>query len=231
MPVNDFGQPIGTPVDWTPPPAVSGTTLLGRTCRVEPLSDAHLDDLYRSLVLDSPPETWTYMSGGPFASKGELADYLAGLHAPDWSPHAIVDDSGRAQGVACYLRIAPAAGSVEIGGITYAAALRRTTAATEAMHLMAAHAFDLGYRRYEWKCDDLNAPSRAAAERLGFRYEGTFRNALVYKGRNRDTAWFSITDAEWPRVREAHLAWLASDNFVNGRPIRRMGEFSGEITG
>jgi len=215
MRTNEFGQPVGEPVPgWTPPPPVTEVTLTGRHCTVEPLADRHLDDLHRALVVESPPETWTYLSRGPFADRSGLEDYLEGLRAPaDWAAHAILDREGRAQGVACYLRIAPAAGSVEVGGLTFGPALRRTTAATEAMHLMAAHAFELGYRRYEWKCDALNAPSRAAARRLGFRPEGIFRNALVYKGRNRDTAWFAITDSDWPRIREAHRSWLAPANF------------------
>jgi len=230
VPQNDFGQPIGEPVSsWTPPPAVTGVVLTGRTCRVEPLTPEHVDDLHQALVVDSPPDTWTYMADGPFADRSAFASYIDYLHAPDWSPHVIVDESGKPQGIACYLRIAPTVGSVEVGAITYSPALRRTTAATEAMHLMADHAFALGYRRYEWKCDDLNAPSRRAAERLGFRYEGTFRQALVYKGRNRDTAWFSITDAEWPRIRSIHRAWLAPENFVEGRPVLNMGEITGEI--
>jgi RimJ/RimL family protein N-acetyltransferase len=222
--VNEFDQPVGEPVAWTPPPVVSGTTLSGRTCRVEPLTGDHLDALHVALVVDSPPQTWTYMSAGPFSDKAAFGDYLASLAGPGRSPHVILDAAGRPRGIACYLRITPEVGSVEVGAITYSTALRRTTAATEAMHLMADHAFELGYRRYEWKCDALNAASRRAAERLGFRYEGTFRNALVYKGRNRDTAWFSITDVEWPRVREAHRAWLAPENFDDtGSPVRRLG--------
>lgn len=221
---NEFGQPIGEPLDWTPPPAIGSVPLTGRSCRVEPLSAAHLDDLYESLVVDSPPTTWTYMSGGPFSARADFVDYVDRLRAKaDAAPHVILDGSGRARGIACYLRITPAMGCVEVGAITYAAALRRTTAATEAMHLLADRVFALGYRRYEWKCDALNEASRRAALRLGFRYEGTFRQAVVYKGRNRDTAWFALTDADWPRVREAHLAWLAPENFdEQGRALRPM---------
>ena len=128
-------------------------------------------------------------------------------------------DLGRAAGRASYMRIDPAQGSIEVGSIQYGAALARTRAATEAMYLLARHAFeDLGYRRYEWKCDSLNEPSRAAARRLGFTYEGRFRQAMVYRGRNRDTDWFSITDAEWPRLRTAYDAWLDPANFdADGR--------------
>jgi RimJ/RimL family protein N-acetyltransferase len=227
MPLNEFGQPIGEPVPaWTPRQAVGPVTLVGRTCRVEPLHEGHVGRLYQALVEQSSPSIWTYIAGGPFTDEAGLAAYVRELGVlPDWAPHVILDGEGTPQGIACYLRIAPGAGSVEVGGITYAAALQRTTAATEAMYLMARHAFeDLGYRRYEWKCDALNAPSRDAALRLGFRYEGLFRQALVYKGRNRDTAWFSITDAEWPALRAAYDAWLEPGNFdADGRqrtPLR-----------
>jgi RimJ/RimL family protein N-acetyltransferase len=116
------------------------------------------------------------------------------------------------------MRIDPANGVIEVGGINYSPLLQRKPAATEAMYLMMRRAFELGYRRYEWKCDSLNAPSRAAAQRLGFSYEGVFRQAWVYKGRNRDTAWFSIIDGEWPALREAFERWLAPANFdANGR--------------
>ncbi len=126
-----------------------------------------------------------------------------------------------AAGLASYLRIAPAAGTIEVGHIHLAPALQRTRAATEAMFLMMRQAFDLGYRRYEWKCDALNAVSRRAAERLGFTYEGTFRHHLVYKGRNRDTAWYAIVDADWPPVRAAYEAWLDPANFDRDGRQRR----------
>jgi RimJ/RimL family protein N-acetyltransferase len=136
--------------------------------------------------------------------------------------YAIVDlEQGRAVGVAAYLRIEPSAGSIEVGHINYSPLLQRTPAATEAMFLMMERVFDLGYRRYEWKCDALNEPSRTAAERLGFSYEGTFRHATVYKGRNRDTAWFSITDTEWPMLRRAFQSWLQPDNFDEQMRQRR----------
>ncbi|HYW50073.1 MAG TPA: GNAT family protein, partial [Gemmatimonadaceae bacterium] len=127
---------------------------------------------------------------------------------------AVIDAaSSAAVGIASYMRIAPEQGSLEVGHINFSPALQRTPVATEAMYLMMRHAFELGYRRYEWKCDALNAPSRAAAQRLGFAFEGVFRNALVYKGRNRDTAWYSIIDSEWPAVRSAFERWLGPENF------------------
>ena len=127
---------------------------------------------------------------------------------------AVIDKAtGHAVGVATYMRITPAAGTIEVGHINFSPVLQRTPIATEAMYLMMRRVFELGYRRYEWKCDALNAPSRAAAQRLGFSFEGVFRNALVYKGRSRDTAWYSITDSEWPAIRDAFEQWLAPDNF------------------
>ena len=165
-------------------------------------------------MLRSPASLWTYLAAGPFDDPAGLFAWLRQLHDdPGAVPHAICTAAGRPLGVASYLRLDHVNGSVEVGSIAYGAELQRTTAATEAMYLMARHVFeDLGYRRYEWKCDALNGPSRRAAERLGFTYEGTFRNALVYKGRSRDTAWFSITDAEWPAIRTAFEAWLDPAN-------------------
>jgi RimJ/RimL family protein N-acetyltransferase len=129
----------------------------------------------------------------------------------------------RATGIASYLRIEPAHGTIEVGHLAFSPLLQRTAAATEAMYLMMKHAFELGYRRYEWKCDALNAASRRAAERLGFRFEGVFRQAVVYKGRNRDTAWYSIIDREWPGREAAFLAWLDPTNFdSHGRQRRSL---------
>ncbi|HEX2896080.1 MAG TPA: GNAT family protein [Marmoricola sp.] len=211
---NEYGQPIGPAVDWSPREPIGPVELTGRWSRVEPLAGHHLDQLHDALVLRSPESIWTYLPAGPFADRAGLNACLRQLHDdPGIVPHAICLASGRPVGLASYLRVDHRNGSAEVGWIAYAAELQRTTAATEAMYLMAQHVFDdLGYRRYEWKCDALNAPSRRAAARLGFSYEGTFRNALVYKGRNRDTAWFSITDAEWPAIRSAFEAWLDPAN-------------------
>lgn len=215
MPLNEYGQPVGDPVDWAPGPPLVATTLTGRTCRLEPLDGSHLDGLYAALCVDSPPSSWTYMPHGPFEdleSFGAAVDHLR--TTPAMVPLAIVLTDGTPAGIATFLRIDHPHGTAEVGHISYASVLQRTTAATEAMWLMAAHAFDVvGVRRYEWKCDALNAPSRRAAERLGFTYEGTFRQNVVYKGRTRDTAWFSITDQEWPSARAAIEAWLDPDNF------------------
>jgi RimJ/RimL family protein N-acetyltransferase len=162
--------------------------------------------------------TWTYLPYGPFVDTASHRDWVAEAAAGDDPQfHAIVDAaSGQALGVASYLRIAPASGSIEVGHIRYAPALQGTVAATEAMYLMMQRVFALGYRRYEWKCDALNAPSRRAAQRLGFSFEGVFRQATVYKGRNRDTAWYSVIDREWPALDEVFRRWLAPGNFDGG---------------
>jgi RimJ/RimL family protein N-acetyltransferase len=200
--------------------------LAGRWSRVEPLGRDHLDQLYRSLVLDSPDTVWTYLAAGPFTDPAGLWATLRDLDDdPGSVPHALCMPDGRAVGMASYLRLDHRNGSVEVGWIAMAAELQRTTAATEAMYLMMRHVFDdLGYRRYEWKCDALNEPSRRAAQRLGFTYEGTFRNAQVYKDRNRDTAWFSITDGEWAALRYAFERWLDPANFDDeGRQLSALG--------
>jgi RimJ/RimL family protein N-acetyltransferase len=224
---NEYGQPIGRPVEWSPREPVQPVTLEGRWSRIEPAAAHHLHQLYDALVLRSPASIWTYLAAGPFDQPAGLNAWIRELNDdPGALPHVICTAAGRPVGIASYLRLDHRNGSVEVGGIAFAAELQRTTAATEAMYLMMRRVFDdLGYRRYEWKCDTLNEPSRLAAARLGFTYEGTFRNALVYKGRNRDTAWFSITDGEWPAVRAAFEAFLDPANFdTEGRqrtPLRR----------
>jgi RimJ/RimL family protein N-acetyltransferase len=215
---NHLGQPIGFPVEgWTarqrPPPAA----ITGRFCRVEPLdSGRHATELYAANSEDCDGRMWTYLPWGPYDRFDDyLAAIKAGLLREDFITYAVIDAAGgKAVGVASYLNINPTAGSIEVGGIAYAPALQRKPAGTEAMYLMMRRVFDeLGYRRYEWKCNALNAPSRAAAARYGFRFEGIFRQADVVKGRNRDTAWFSITDSEWPGIKGAFERWLDPGNF------------------
>jgi RimJ/RimL family protein N-acetyltransferase len=195
--------------------------MLGRWCHLEPLNAArHADDLFRANRADEEGRMWTYLPYGPFDT---LASYRTWLEAvtsrEDLMYFAIIDGQSRAVGVAAFLRVDPAAGTIEVGHLAFSPGLQGTRAATEAMALMMRSVFDdLGYRRYEWKCDSLNAASRRAAQRLGFVYEGIFRQAVVVKGRNRDTAWFSITDEEWPRLAAAYERWLAPDNFdADGR--------------
>jgi RimJ/RimL family protein N-acetyltransferase len=204
--------------------------MVGRYCRVEPLDPArHAGQLHAANGDDAAGRMWTYLAVGPFADEAAYRAWLEEV-APRDDPlfHAIVDAaSGGAAGLASYLRIDPPNGVIEVGHLQFSPRLQRTRAATEAMYLMMRRAFDeLGYRRYEWKCDSLNAPSRAAAERYGFRSEGLFRQAVVYKGRNRDTAWYAILDAEWPALRAAFERWLDPANFdAAGRQRTRLADF------
>ena len=214
---NVLGQPIGRPLpQWQAPPRPSRVVLAGRYVRVEPLdAERHGRELYSAYAADAENRTWTYLFSGPFASEPEFIAWLAPKPASD-DPlfFAFVDArSGRATGLGSYLRIDPPHGVIEVGHLAFSPLLQRTPAATEAMYLMMKNAFELGYRRYEWKCDSLNAPSRRAAERLGFTFEGIFRQAIVYKGRNRDTAWYSIIDGEWPVLAARLERWLGPDNF------------------
>lgn len=214
--LNEFEQPIGLAVPpWNPPPVPPRVPLQGRFCRVEPLAVAqHAADLYAANALDNG-RMWTYMGYGPFADLDSYTAWMARVcPGPDPLFYAIIDlTMGKAVGVASYLRLDPANGVIEVGHIAYSPLLQRTPAATEAMYLLMQQVFALGYRRYEWKCDSLNAPSRAAAQRLGFSYEGIFRQAVIYKGRNRDTAWYAIIDKDWPALQAAFTQWLAPTNF------------------
>ena len=232
--LNEPGQPIGFPVaDWTPPPHPPRTPMIGHFCRVEPLEiDRHAADLFAANSEDTDHHLWTYLSYGPFDS---LDSYIAWMRRVCFTNnplfYAIVDNgTGTAAGVASYLRIDPPNGSIEVGHIVYSPRLQRTPAATEAMFLMMERVFTLGYRRYEWKCDALNAKSRTAAQRLGFSFEGVFRQATVYKGRNRDTAWYAAIDQEWPALQAAFTRWLDPANFdENGRQRVRLSELTAPI--
>ncbi|MDH3422328.1 MAG: GNAT family N-acetyltransferase [Gemmatimonadota bacterium] len=219
--------PVGAPLpDWKPRARPGRQELAGRYCRLEPLAaERHAADLFEAYAGDTAGVGWTYLPYGPFKTVEAFGSWLSEVSSKD-EPlfFAILDGGGTVVGVASYLRINPEMGSIEVGHIHYSPQLQRTLEATEAMYLMARRAFDeLGYRRYEWKCDDLNAASRRAADRLGFVYEGTFRQDRIYKGRNRDTAWYSITDGEWPAVRAAFEAWLEPANFdANGQQLTRL---------
>ncbi|NQV44589.1 MAG: GNAT family N-acetyltransferase [Rhodospirillales bacterium] len=215
--ISDSGLPVGFPLgDWKPVATPPRTVMTGHYCRLEPIDpERHAGELHAANLLDTEDRIWTYLPYGPFKQR---ADYQAWMEqtclGDDPLFHAIVDSvSGKAVGVASYLRIDPTPGVIEVGHINYSPVLQRTPAATEAMYLMMKRVFDeLGYRRYEWKCDSLNARSRNAAARYGFTAEGVFRQATVYKGRNRDTAWFSVLDSEWPGIRAAYEAWLSPEN-------------------
>lgn len=215
--LNEHGQPIGFALpDWTPPPRPPREVLTGRYCRVEPLDPArHPQDLHTANMLDPSGRAFTYLSSGPFDSLESYRQWIAAsCLGNDPLFHAIIDSAtSLAAGIAAYMRIDPPNGVIEVGHLNFSPLLQQTRAATEAMYLMMRQAFALGYRRYEWKCDSLNAPSRAAAQRFGFSYEGRFLQAVVYKRRSRDTDWFSITDREWPAIRAAHEQWLAPENF------------------
>jgi RimJ/RimL family protein N-acetyltransferase len=217
QPADVGDQELGAPVPgWrgaAPPPR---DPMVGRLCRVELLDPArHGAALHAANMLDPTQRNWTYLPYGPFATLDDYTVWLTGVAAAaDPMFHAIVDlQTGDAVGVASYLRIDPSAGSIEVGHINFSPKLQRTIAATEAMYLMMRRAFELGYRRYEWKCNALNRPSRSAAQRLGFSYEGIFRQARVDKGRNRDTAWYAIIDREWPALERVFRQWLDPKNF------------------
>lgn len=210
-------QPVGFALDnWKPPPYPPREPMVGCFCRVELLdSDCHAAHLYDANALDAEGRNWTYLPYGPFESFRDFLGWMnENCRGSDPLFHAIIDNTtGKAVGVASYLRITPASGSIEVGHINYSPLLQRTPAATEAMYLMMKRAFELGYRRYEWKCDALNAKSRAAAQRLGLSFEGVFRQATVYKGRNRDTAWYAAIDREWSALEDAFSRWLDPTNF------------------
>jgi RimJ/RimL family protein N-acetyltransferase len=232
--LNDLGQPIGFPLpDWAPPASPPREPMEGQFCRLEPLDvDRHAEDLFAATAANEGGRNWTYLSYGPFST---FASYRAWMSAhclgDDPLFFAIIDLSQEPPaGVASYLRIAPASGSIEVGHIHYSPCLQRSPAATEAMYLMMQRAFELGYRRYEWKCDALNAASRAAAQRLGLSFEGIFRQAAVYKGRSRDTAWYAAIDTEWPALRDAFLTWLDPSNFdAKGQQRARLSDLTGPI--
>jgi len=217
--VNSLGQPIGEPVpNWkavSPPPR---TPIDGRYCRIEPIDpERHAAQLFEAVSEDQDGRTWTYMGYGPFATLPEYRTWMkATCLGDDPLFHTIIDKaSGQAVGIASFLRIDPKFGVIETGHIHYSPRLQRTRIATEAMYLLMRRVFEeLKYRRYEWKCDSLNEPSRHAAKRYGFSYEGIFRQATIYKGRNRDTAWFAIIDKEWPALKAAYETWLDPANFA-----------------
>jgi RimJ/RimL family protein N-acetyltransferase len=227
---NRFGQPIGWPLpDWTPRPRPPRDPMVGRFCRlVAPEPARHAAEIFADAGDPAQDSLWTYLAYGPFETEAQYQAWMDSVtDGQDPLFHAVIDAAtGKAAGLASYLRIDPAVGSIEVGHLFFGPRLQRSAAATEAMYLMMRRAFDeLGYRRYEWKCDALNLPSRRAAERLGFQFEGVFRQATVYKQRNRDTAWFSIIDQDWPRLKAGFEAWLDPGNFdAEGRQRRPLAE-------
>ncbi|MPZ45803.1 MAG: GNAT family N-acetyltransferase [Betaproteobacteria bacterium] len=210
-------QRVGEPVDARPAERPQRTPLPGRYVDVVPVdAAAHGDDLFAAATGPGTETMWTYLSVGPWPDRASLDAWLrAAEGSQDPFTYALVEKtSNQALGIATYMRIEPKHRVIEVGGIWYTPALQRTRAATEAMYLMAKHAFEvLRYRRYEWKCNAFNEPSRRAALRLGFTYEGLFRQHMIARGRNRDTAWFSLLEAEWPARRAAFERWLEPENF------------------
>ncbi|MBP0603230.1 GNAT family N-acetyltransferase [Aeromonas sanarellii] len=227
---NRFGQPLGQALpEWRGAEFPPHRVLSGWGCRLEPLDpERHLADLWLSFSADSGA-MWTYLTSGPFADEAAMGVWLRGVAAKADPQFYAIKDAGndRALGLASYLRIDPAAGSMEVGWLHFSPALQQSRLATAAMALMMANAFALGYRRYEWKCNALNWPSRQAALRLGFSYEGTFRQARVDKGHSRDTAWFSVIDGEWPALQHCFARWLDDANFDEaGRQRLRLSELT-----
>ena len=210
----EWALPLGAPVDPTPAALPGPVVLAGRFGRVEKLdASRHGDELWEAVR--GHDRVWTYMSYGPFADAAAFSAWLAErAELKDPYYYAVLDANGRALGVATLMEIRPAMRVIEVGHIVYGAPLQRTPLATEAQYLLARYVFEtLGYRRYEWKCYALNAASRRAAARYGFTFEGIFRQHMIVKGRNRDTAWLSILDSEWPARKRAFEAWLTPDNF------------------
>ncbi|ORM78386.1 GNAT family N-acetyltransferase [Pantoea deleyi] len=217
--INQYGQMVGAPLpDWQPRPLPEHQVFTGETCRLEPFSLAqHGDALSACWSLAEDGRDWTYMFMGPFSDRQAWLNYASQLETSRDPLHFAVIDlaTEQATGTLSLMRIQPEHGVMEVGHVAFSPRLKQTRMATEAHYLLMCYAFEtLGYRRYEWKCDSCNAPSRKAATRLGFRYEGDFRQAIVYKGRSRDTSWFSIIDSEWPQVKTGLQRWLAEDNFT-----------------
>ena len=230
-PSPEFVLPVGAPVDTTPAQRPGPATLAGRYGRVERLAPLHAADLWEAVR--GHDLLWTYMSAyGPFSDVKQFAEWVdSRIALDDPYSYAIVEGAGRAVGISTLMEIRPAARSVEVGHIVYSRALQRVPLGTEAQYLLMRYAFEtLGNRRYEWKCNALNAPSRAAALRYGFQFEGILRQHMIAKSRNRDTAYYSVLDSEWPRVRKAFEAWLAPDNFDGeGRQKQRLQDIRNAI--
>ncbi len=228
--INEFMQPVGTPLPhWHGAKEPARIALHGAYVRLEPVDvDRHARELYEAYREAPDASAWTYLFVGPFDTFDAYRDYLQAAAASDDPMHFSVIDlaSGRAVGTLALMRIDSKNGVIEVGHVIYSPRLQRTRLATEAIYLLARYVFDeLGYRRFEWKCDALNAPSRTAALRNGFRFEGIFRQAVIYKGRSRDTAWYSMIDIEWPALRRCYERWLEPQNFdADGVQTERLSE-------
>eukprot|EP00644_Phytophthora_capsici_P018918 jgi/Phyca11/133110/e_gw1.325.6.1 len=230
MAVNDFGQPVGFALnDWSSPPFPPHAALAGRYCRLDPFqSRLHAHENWTAQSEDSNGARWTYMPYGPFPTLKEFETWCASAEASRDPQFYAIIVNGHVVGFISYLRIDPSNGVIEVGHVFYSPSLAKTRAATEVMYLLAANAFQLGYRRFEWKCDSLNVPSRNAAARYGFTFEGTFRQVVVYKSRNRDTSWFSIIDKDWTGgLKSVFERWLKANNFdENGQQKLKLSELT-----
>jgi RimJ/RimL family protein N-acetyltransferase len=240
---NGYAQPVGPDIpDWQPPSPPNRVILEGRFCRLEPLEPhRHATSLWQAWKVSDPTNAddheakarWTYLGGRPFDDLAGCERWLETMCASD-DPccFAIIDPADdQAVGMATYLNIVPVDGRIEIGHLSFSPRMARTPISSEALILLIRYAFALGYRRVEWKCDALNAPSRRAAERLGFRFEGIFRHHRVVNGRNRDTAWLAIIDSEWSEIGACHRRWLAPDNFdADGRQRQSLSAMTAELT-
>lgn len=228
--INEHGQPVGAPLDsWGGAARPGHKAMQGAYAKLVSLDPlTHTQDLFKAFREDRDGAIWTYNVNGPYNTAGGLQDWISRVSGSDDQPFfAVVDQKdNKAKGVASFLRIQPQHGVIEIGSITFAPGLQRTRVATEAIFLMMQRALgELGYRRLEWKCDALNAPSRRAAERFGFTYDGLFEQAVIYKGRNRDTAWYSLLDKDWAPVERGFQAWLAKENFDGaGQQCQRLAD-------
>ena len=231
---NNLGQAIGSPLtDWQACERPPNTSLVGNYCRVEPLDvESHVHDLYQAYGKDEDHSNWTYLPYGPFDGTDGFIEFEKWMkntcQGDDPYFHTVIDlATEQAVGIASLMRIEPKTGVIEVGHIHFSPLMQRTPLSTEAIFLLMKRVFDeLGYRRFEWKCDSLNAPSCNAAKRLGFSAEGIFRQATMYKNRNRDTAWFSIIDSEWPMLKTMFEAWLKPENFdASGKQINNLHYF------
>ena len=227
MRYNQFNQPIGESLNTFNSPSNPKVSILnGQYCRLEKLSEQHIDGLYNHFSLDDDAPNWTYLSEEPIKDKEEFKQYINNqINSQDPYFMAIIDqNTNEALGELALLRINPMDASIEVGHIHFSNALKQTRIATEAHFLLASYVFEeLGYRRYEWKCDDFNQASMNSAKRLGFTYEGTFRQHKIYKERNRNTAWFSMLDSEWPSIKQQYEQWLLPSNFdSNGQQYERL---------
>lgn len=226
--LNSFGQPIGHDVhNFQVPSRPNFSSLKGNNVLVQSISSQHLSDLYKAFSKDVSGKNWTYMSYGPFTTEGEFFNWAKGTCFENDPKFFTISGSEGPAGMASYLRIEPNLGCIEIGHIHLSPLLQQTRSGTEALLLMIEWVFEAGYRRLEWKCDSLNIPSRHAAQRLGFSYEGIFRQAMIYKSRNRDTAWYGMTDAEWPALKAVYNEWRAPSNFnAQDREIKKLSELT-----